>query len=199
MTFKWMPCLCQMTQQSAPKSELNSWRNPLLLCPWSSLLSTNDPQCWFVQEEAQFGICRVSIDKTRHWNVMATLDAKTASHASCTFKSAPSEKCYGVLKAFRLKTFTPSKWQRAQRILVVQELADRCASQVTIYLLRTLENLDPAVLVQYVLLYCLTTHVQVPLPTSDVQDVQQLAEEADRILDLLLSCFSKYQIPLSRH
>lgn len=65
-----------------------------------------------------------------------------------------------MLKDFLLAAFTPNKWQRAQRILTIQELGDHCALHVTDFLLWTLGDLDPGVLLQYVLLRCLPPHVQ---------------------------------------
>lgn len=67
----------------------------------------------------------------------------------------------------------------------MQELSDCQASQVTNYLLCTLGNFDTAVLLQYVPLLSLQTHVQVALASSEAKDVEKLAEEANQILDFL--------------
>lgn len=114
---------------------------------------------------------------------MSTLDAKTVSCASHALKSAPAGKLCKTLKTFLLKVFSSSQWQRAQRILAVQELGARCASQVADYLFRMLDDLDPSVLVQYVLFRCLPSHVQVAFASSSAADIEQLTEETDRILD----------------
>lgn len=68
-----------------------------------------DPQGWFLQAEAQFGICGVTADDTHYWYVMAALDAETTSHVGRTLKSTAPGKKFPALEDFLLAAFTPSK------------------------------------------------------------------------------------------
>lgn len=137
---------------------------------------------------------RVSDDDTHYWYVMAAMDTKTASHAVRALKTTSPSKKYATLKGFLLAAFTPSKWQHAQCILAVHKLGDCHASQVADFLLRTLGDLDPDILLQYVLLRCLPPHLQHALTTSEADSLEKLADEAYKILDFqhpsLLTAFS---------
>lgn len=105
---------------------------------------------------------------------MALLDAETASCAGRTLKA---------LKTFLLTAFMPSKWQRAQRMLDVTDSGDHQALQVADYLLHTLSDLDPVVILQYVFLRCLLPHIKTTLAYSKATDSEKLAEEVDWILE----------------
>lgn len=135
-----------------------------------------DPQGCFLQADAQFGILGISVDETPFWHVMLTLDAGSQD-------STVRETLRGLKSLFKI--FSPSKWQQVQRILAVNEVGEWHTSQVADYLLCTVEDLDPSVLMQHFLLQCLPTHVQVALASSKACDIEQLIEEGDKILDFL--------------
>lgn len=115
---------------------------------------------WFLQVDAQFGIRNMSKVDTHSWHMMALLDTETASCAGLTLKSTPVGKKYEALKSFLLSVFLLSKWQQAQWILATQDLGDRHPSQVADFLLRTLSDEDPAILMQFLLMTCLPPQVQ---------------------------------------
>lgn len=117
-------------------------------------LSSEDSQGLFLQAKAHYGIWGISVDGSCYWHIMASLDGRIAACAGGAVKSIITCKCYEPFKAFLLKWFFPSMLQHTQRILAIQELGDRHASQVADYLLCTLGGLDPAILLQFV---CATT------------------------------------------
>lgn len=43
---------------------------------------TEDPEGWFTQAKAQFGISNISADKTKYWYVCTALDAETSSRVT---------------------------------------------------------------------------------------------------------------------
>lgn len=65
---------------------------------------------------------------------------------------------------------------------VSQDLGDHHTSQVVNFLLCTLGDLDPRILLQYMLLCCLPAHVQHTLAMSEAENLKKLGGE-DKILD----------------
>lgn len=78
---------------------------------------TEDQGGWFAQAEAQFGIRGVSADDMKFWYVCASLDAKTPSRVMSTMRKVDAGQHYAAIKSFLLHNFSPSQWDRTQRIL----------------------------------------------------------------------------------
>lgn len=143
---------------------------------------TEDPDGWFLQAEAQFEIRGISQDSTRYWHLAASLDASTASRAARVTKRYAGTLKYQHLKDWLLKTFGFSKFERAERILAVTGLGDRKPSELADYLLRTLGDHSPRILLQHILLRSLPQHVQDSLATTEVEDLEGLADAADEVM-----------------
>lgn len=78
---------------------------------------TSNPASWFLQREAQFGIRSVTQDETKFWHVLATLDVETSAHVSGLISLAATSQKYSTLKEFLIKTYSPTRWGHAERII----------------------------------------------------------------------------------
>lgn len=153
---------CYFTDMATPtevKSELKDvvtyTHNPSTVLAVSGKLPdfyTTDPDAWFLHVEAQFGLHSVCSDNRKYWHILASLDAQTATRATCaTSPVAPCVK-YMTLKSFLIKAFSLSRWERAERILNTTTLGDRKPMALFNHLLTTLGSFGPDILLQHVFL-----------------------------------------------
>lgn len=120
-----------------------------------------DPESWFQCAEAQFGIRAGSNDETKFWHVLAALDAETSAHTARTIFQAKTRSKYQAIKEFLIKTFSPSCWERAEQILSLTDLGDWRPLAIVNYMLSTLGDFGPEILMQQIFLKLLST----PLPS----------------------------------
>ncbi|XP_012939640.1 uncharacterized protein LOC106012154 [Aplysia californica] len=91
---------------------------------------TTNPEAWFAQAEAQFAICCVTVDDTKYYHVVASLDSQTATRALSVLVSPPQEHKYETIKTFLLSAFGKSESERAHLLLNIQRLGDRKPSEL---------------------------------------------------------------------
>ena len=94
----------------------------------------SDPKLWFAQAEALFTAQNVTQEKTKFGHVVCVLPARYASEVSDIILRPP-EQPYKVLKAELTKCVCPSKRQRLQQLLHVDDLGDRKPSQLLRHML----------------------------------------------------------------
>lgn len=135
---------------------------------------TNDLEAWFSHVEVQFGIRSVTNDDTKFWCMLASLDAETSTHASRVVRNAKASSKYQSLKDHLIKTYTLSRWERAERILSTHDLGDRKPSAPMNHLFTLLGSYRPEILLQHVFMRSL------PSPTSRIPllDVTHLTSRA---------------------
>lgn len=117
------------------------------------------------------------------WYVLISLDAKTAS---C--EATPSRK---VSQLRDLLLSVSSGWVLTQQVAAGTTYLGcsqvgwlhYCTSQVADFLIHTLSDLDPGILLQYIMLWCFPLHVHDALATTEADDLKKLAGEEDQILD----------------
>lgn len=144
-------------------------------------LWTSDVEAWFVQAEAQFGIRKITDEKTKYWYVIAALDSRTASRASSVIKNPPADNPYQALKECLIRTFQLTDYQRADALLRVQ-LGDRTPSDVVDEMLRLNGDHQTCYFLRYLFLRLLPAYARSALMNSATQDLRQLAVEADNIV-----------------
>lgn len=95
--------------------------------------------------------------------------------------AAASQK-YSTLEEFQIKTYAPTRWERMERILSVTDLDNRKPSALANKLLTWLSEFNSDILLQQVFLCALPVHVQDALTSSDLNDLERLADWADEIM-----------------
>ena len=95
----------------------------------------SDPELWFAQAEALFTAQNITQEKTKFGHVVRVLPARYASEVRDIILRPP-EQPYKNLKAELTKRVCPSKRQRLQQLLHVEDLGDRKPSQLLRYMLK---------------------------------------------------------------
>jgi len=144
---------------------------------------TGNPEVWFAQVEAQFQTRNPAItaDLTKYNYVVGALDNSTASEVQTLITAPPAENKYETIKASLIKAFGQTQARKDQELLNLGDLGDRRPSA----LLRHIRGLssDPNTLYKAIFLTKLPVDVRRVLAVSSTIDLDELAEEADRVMD----------------
>lgn len=158
-----------------------------------------DPAVWFAQVEAQFTTRGITSQKTRFDHIVAFLSPEVAMEVRDLILRPPAERPYDTLKEQLVKRTAESEQRKLQQLLTAEELGDRKPSQ----LLRHMQQLlgdrasvtDIAVLREF-FLQRMPSNVRVVLvSTPETTDLQQLAELADKVVDVAVPSVSAIQTP----
>ncbi|XP_064467981.1 uncharacterized protein LOC135378810 [Ornithodoros turicata] len=147
------------------------------------------PFIWFQQVEAQFLLPGITNQLTQYRHIVASLPPEIAIDVSDVISGPPGTTPYDRLKAAVLQRTTLSERKRLQQLLTAEELGDRTPSQ----LLRAMQNLlaDRAAtfdesLLRELFLQRLPATVQMVLSTAGGLPLAQLAEHADKVMEVAL-------------
>lgn len=143
------------------------------------------PSVWFAQVEAQFELANIVRDETKFAHVVASLDSTAASEVDDIIEAPPAVDKYAHLKAELIRRLSSSSEERVRQILQKEELGDRRPSQFLRHL-RSLAGRTPIsdVLLRQLWLQRLPTQVQAILQTQAALTIDQIADIADRILEV---------------
>ncbi|XP_041467686.1 uncharacterized protein LOC121418049 [Lytechinus variegatus] len=146
----------------------------------------DDPVLWFAQVEAQFSTRGITSEKTMYHYVVSSLQPEYAAAVRDLLVSPPSTNPYQVLKSELTKRTSVSEQKRLNQLLIAEELGDRSPTQ----LLRRMEQLLggkelEVSIFRQLFLQRLPNQVQTVLaPCSDSMTITQLAEMADKIIEV---------------
>ena len=150
---------------------------------------TTRPEVWFRQVEAQFATCTpaITVDLTKFNHVVAALDHITAGEVEAIVLS-PADGKYDALKAALINAFGKTKASKDMELLSLSGLGDRKPSS----LLRHMESLnaDPKTLLRALFLAQLPMEARRILAGSSTTDLNDLAKEADTIMEVSTRAFS---------
>ena len=142
----------------------------------------SDPELWFAQAEALFTAQNVTQEKTKFGHVVRVLPARYASEVRDIILRPP-EQPYKVLKAELTKRVCPSKRQRLQQLLHVDDLGDRKPSQLLRHMLKLrgddVPDADRDDIFRELFLQKLPITIRTALATHRDATLVQLAEMAD--------------------
>ena len=149
----------------------------------------NDPELWFTQVEAQFITRGIVAEKTKYAYIVSSLQSEYAQEVRDILLAPQKSEPYTHLKSELIKRTSASEQKRLHQLLTAEELGDRKPTQ----LLRRMEQLlrgaklESSILTQ-LFLQRLPHNVQSILASSrDAMTVNQLAELADRIIEVQVS------------
>ena len=155
---------------------------------------TTRPKVWFCQVEAQFATCTpaIRVDLTMFNHVVAALDHITAGEVEAIIMSPPADGKYDALKAALINAFGQTQASKDMELLSLLGLGDRKPSSF----LRHMESLntDPKTLLHALFLAQLSMEAHRILAGSSTTDLNDLAKEADAIMEVSSRAFSATSI-----
>ena len=145
-----------------------------------------DPELWIAQVEAQFRTRGITQDTTKYDYLVGSLNTETAAELRDILLNPPEEDKYAALRAALLKRNLLSDQKRLQELLSQEDLGDRRPSQV----LRRMQQLvgdNKSIddqLLRSLFIQKLPTTLQAILVTAGTVDIRDLAEMADKMMEV---------------
>ena len=145
----------------------------------------NDPAIWFAQVEAQFSTRGITNQNTMYAYVVSSLQPAVAEELRDLLLNPPTTQPYDKIKAELITRMSSSDQKRLHQLLISEELGDRKPSQLLRRMQQLLgeRTLEDSIL-KTLFLQRLPTNVQSILATSDSLNTEQLANIADRIMEV---------------
>lgn len=142
---------------------------------------TDDPEVWFARIEAQFNTRAITVDGTKFDYVVSALDNSTASEVKAVLLTPPDVDRYGTIKRALLGAFGKSQAQKDAELLSLTGLGDKKPTA----LLRQIRSLnsDAETLRRALFLAQLPAEVRAVLAGQNIDDLDELADCADRIIE----------------
>lgn len=144
----------------------------------------DDPEIWFAMLEGQFMTHGITDDKIKFSNVVTSLDIGHAKAVKDVIINPPSENSYDKIKAELIRRLSASHEKKVMQLLTHEELGDRKPSRF----LRHLQDLAgpsmPDDFVRSIWSSRLPQSVQTILASQPTHSLDQLADLADRIMDI---------------
>lgn len=144
---------------------------------------SKNPRSWFVSVEAQFMRAKITQEETRYWHVLSVLPCEVVDTIHAITEN-PGDTPYTALKNKLLGTFTPSKWQSLWHVMDIPSLAADQKPSTLLDLMAA--HLPPTVktdneFFHAVFLRKLPAFIKGPLMAANFDNIQQMAEHADKI------------------
>lgn len=148
----------------------------------------SDPELWFTQIEAQFETGRVTQESTKYAHLVGSLNPESAAVVRDILLAPPATDRYTNLKTKLIERSTSSQQARLRQLLTAEELDDRKPSQLLRrmrQLVGTNTSLISESLLKQLFVPRLPTHVQVILTANDSLSLDQMADMADKVMDVI--------------
>lgn len=141
------------------------------------------PKIWFAQAEAQFALKKITVDETKYYYLVGSLDQDAALRVADLIYDPPLVEKYSSLKARLLATFTLSRYQMSQKLLGMAPLGDRRPSQLMNEMLALLGGHEPCSLFFTIFMDLLPTTIRPHLvPLMETTSARDLALAADGLM-----------------
>lgn len=144
----------------------------------------DDPELWFAQLEGQFALCNITKDETKYAHVLSRIEPKQAREIRDVITQPPSAGKYEAIKKALIQRLTDSQEQRIRQLLEHEELGDRKPSQFLRHLNALAGTTVSGELLRTLWLGRLPTQMQAILATRTEDDLDDVAEQADRIYEV---------------
>ena len=159
----------------------------------------NDPQVWFAQVEAQFATRGITVQKTKFDYIIASLAPEFATEVRDLVLSPPAEHPYDKLKEQLIKRTATSEQKRLQLLLNAEELGDRKPMQLLHRMQQLLGEkagaIDESLLRELFLQYLSANIRMVLASTGDTVSLEDLAQLADKIMEVAAPSVSSLSSP----
>jgi cleavage and polyadenylation specificity factor subunit 1 len=141
----------------------------------------SEPDVWFAQSEAQFGIKGVTADTTRYYYVVSALDQGTATRLLDLLRAPLPTGKYETIKKRLTDTFGLSRRQRAARLLHLDGLGDRKPSALMDEILSLAGDHSSCLVLEQIFLEQLPDDMRLVLADQPFEDLRALAAQADKL------------------
>lgn len=144
-----------------------------------------EPEVWFAQVENQFVLSGITSDSTKFYYVSGQLENEYARIVKDIIIKPPASGKYEKFKYELIKRISQSREKKTLQLLKHEELGDRKPSQF----LRHLQSLAgpdlPQDFLRTIWSSRLPSHVQTIVASQTKADLEELAELADRVNDIV--------------
>lgn len=153
---------------------------------------------WFSSIESMFLSHRITSDVSKYHAVIARLDQDTLSVIEHIVLDPPARNRYGCIKEALLNHFSVSQERRFKTLVSGLELGDKRPSDLLAEIFRLGGNHLDETFTRTLWLDRLPQHVQVALAAADGLNISNLAQLADKILDIERFPAEQRMMPISR-
>lgn len=147
----------------------------------------SDPEIWFTMVELQFTSESISDHAKRYLSVLKALPRRYSSEVRDIIVQPVDERSYDRLKEGLIKRLSTSQEEKTKQLLQQEQMGDDKPS----HFLRRLQNLAgtaiPDTLVRTIWQSRLPTEIQTTVAISSSNTLQEAAETADRVFDIVSS------------
>lgn len=141
-----------------------------------------EPELWFAQLESQCELAGITEESSKYAYTLAKLEPKHAKEIKDIItKKLPAAEKYEAVKKALIQRLTVSQEQRTRQLLEHEELGDRKPSQFLRHLSTLAGAAIPEDLLRTLWLGRLPTQMQTILATRTQDNLEDVAEQADRI------------------
>lgn len=140
-----------------------------------------EPMLWFAQIESQFAVGGITQDATKYAYVLANIETKYAKEIREIIINPPANNKYEKIKETLIRRLSLSPEQQTRQLLEQEEMGDRKPSQFLRHLRSFSNSAISEQLLRTLWLSRLPFQVQAILATRQNDNLEDLAEQADRI------------------
>lgn len=145
-----------------------------------------NPAVWFAQVELTFAAARITSDEARYRHVGMNLDVAALPYVIDLLTTPPRDNKYVTLKERIITAFGVSETQKLRKLIRGQELGTDKPSNF----LQRLRNLTGGQcndnIIRTLFLEQLPENVQAILAISESNDINKLAQQADKIMEAIV-------------
>lgn len=146
--------------------------------------SPDDPEIWFAILEGQFENFGITEDAVKFNNVITKLDIVHAKAVKDIIVNPPSQNRYAKIKSELIRRLSASHEKKVKQLLTHEELGDRKASQFLRHLRDLAGPSVPEEFLRTIWSNRLPRSIQTVLASQPTEDLEQLADLADRIQEI---------------
>ncbi|XP_014205401.1 uncharacterized protein LOC106637208 [Copidosoma floridanum] len=158
-----------------------------------------NPRFWFAQLEALFDLNRITSDSNKYKYVILSLDPSSSNFVSDIVAQPPETDKYQKIKQRILDTFTESDESKLRKLLSREHIIDEKPT----HLLQRLKQLSAGqcneAVLRAIFLDYLPKSVRSHLVVNENQEITQLAQQADKIVEILKPTKSEICAVETRH
>ncbi|XP_072755773.1 uncharacterized protein [Anoplolepis gracilipes] len=141
------------------------------------------PELWFAQI-GQFALCGIRDDHVKYEHVISRLEPKQAREIKDVITQPPTKNRYETIKNTLIQRLTNPQEQRIKQLLEHEELGDRRPSQFLRHLQTLAGTTVSDELLRTLWLGRLPQQTQAILATRADEDLNSVAEQADKIHEI---------------
>ncbi|XP_011883609.1 PREDICTED: uncharacterized protein LOC105570774 [Vollenhovia emeryi] len=142
---------------------------------------SDEPELWFAQLESQFTLGEIVQDGTKYAYVLSHVETRHAKEIKDLITNPPVRDKYESIKKALIQRLSVSQEQQIRQLLETEEMGDRRPSQFLRHLQALASSAIPEQLLRTLWMGRLPAQLQAILATRNGDNLDEVAEQADRI------------------